>query len=233
MVGKEWEGCWKDGMENKIATTVTTINPNAFWELLHAMHWSLCLTSSDSLFCSTILEIVSIIILFIVSILLMRTLRPRETEYLAIFREAGNDKEGIGGASLVAQWYSICLPVQETWVQSLILKDSTCLRASMCHNSWACALEPGNCTYWTHTPQLLKLACPRTHAPQQEKPCTATRQQSPLATIREKPHSKEASTVKEKESRRERNRNPGSLTQDLILLICVIISITNYANWYI
>ena len=104
LVGQEWEGCWKDGMENKIATTVTTINPNAFWELLHAMHWSLCLTSSASLVCSTILEIVSIIILFIVSILLMRTLRPRETEYLAIFREAGNDKEGIGGASLVAQW---------------------------------------------------------------------------------------------------------------------------------
>ena len=77
LVGQEWEGCWKDDMENKIATTVTTINPNAFWELLHARHWSLYLTSSDSLFCSTILEIVSIIILFIVFTLLMRTLRPQ------------------------------------------------------------------------------------------------------------------------------------------------------------
>ena len=29
----------------------------------------------------------------------------------------------ITGTSLVAQWYRICLPIQETWVQSLGLND--------------------------------------------------------------------------------------------------------------
>ena len=35
--------------------------------------------------------------------------------------------------------------MQETWVQSLVWEDLTGLRAtkSLCHNYWACALEPG------------------------------------------------------------------------------------------
>ena len=33
----------------------------------------------------------------------------------------------------------------------------------------ACALEPGNCTYWAHVAQLQKLTQPGAHAPQ-EKP---------------------------------------------------------------
>jgi len=50
-----------------------------------------------------------------------------------------------------------------------------------------------------------------------EKP--AARQQSPLATVREKPTQQgRPSTAKKKERRKERNRNPGSLTQDLVLL---------------
>ena len=32
-------------------------------------------------------------------------------------------------ASLVAQWYGLCLPVKETWVRSLALEDPTCCRA--------------------------------------------------------------------------------------------------------
>ena len=46
---------------------------------------------------------------------------------------------------------------------------STCLRATkpMCHNYWACALEPRSCNYWAHVPQLLN---PRTCSRQQEKP---------------------------------------------------------------
>ena len=44
--------------------------------------------------------------------------------------------EGKTGASLVVQWIRICLPVQETRVQSLIWKDSTWLGATepMGHN---------------------------------------------------------------------------------------------------
>ena len=31
---------------------------------------------------------------------------------------------------LVVQWLRICLPVREIWVQSLLLEDPTCLRAT-------------------------------------------------------------------------------------------------------
>ena len=38
----------------------------------------------------------------------------------------------------------ICLPVQETWVQSLVQEDPTCHRKAklMCHNYRTCPLEP-------------------------------------------------------------------------------------------
>ena len=42
----------------------------------------------------------------------------------------------LGGASLVAQWLRIRLPMQGTQVQSLVGEDPTCHRATkpMCHN---------------------------------------------------------------------------------------------------
>ena len=36
--------------------------------------------------------------------------------------EKGNDR-----ASLVAKWCRIHLPMQETWIRSLVLEDPTCL----------------------------------------------------------------------------------------------------------
>ena len=65
------------------------------------------------------------------------------------------------GASLVAQWLRICLPMQGTWVQALVREDPTCRGATkpVCHNYWACALEPASHNYWAHVPQLLKPAC--------------------------------------------------------------------------
>ena len=41
---------------------------------------------------------------------------------------------------------------------------------SVCHNYWACTLEPGSCDYWSYVLQLLKPMLPRAHALQQEKP---------------------------------------------------------------
>ena len=35
----------------------------------------------------------------------------------------GNWPEVMNGASLVGQWWGICLPMQETWVQSLSQED--------------------------------------------------------------------------------------------------------------
>ena len=64
------------------------------------------------------------------------------------------------GTSLLAQWLRICLPVQGTWVQSLLREGPTCHGATkpVHHNYWACALEPVSHNYWAHEPQLLKPA---------------------------------------------------------------------------
>ena len=58
---------------------------------------------------------------------------------------------GGAGATLVAQWYRICLPTPETWVWSLILEDIRCCIATKPthHNYWAGALEPGSQNYWS------------------------------------------------------------------------------------
>ena len=49
--------------------------------------------------------------------------------------------------SLVTQWSRTCLEMQETWVQSMVLEDPTCHRATKpVHNDLACA-EPGNYSY--------------------------------------------------------------------------------------
>ena len=65
------------------------------------------------------------------------------------------------GASLVAQWLRIHLPAQGTRVQALVREDPTCRGATkpLCHNGWACALEPESHSYWALMRQLLKPAC--------------------------------------------------------------------------
>ena len=66
--------------------------------------------------------------------------------------------------SLVVQWLRIRLPVQGTRVQALVQEDPTCCGATklVCHNYWACTLEPASHNYWAHAP--------RASAPQEEKP---------------------------------------------------------------
>ena len=60
------------------------------------------------------------------------------------------------GSSVVIQWWRIHLPIQEIWVQSPV-REAT---KPMCHDNWACALEPCSTTEaWE----------PRVHALQQEK----------------------------------------------------------------
>ena len=50
-------------------------------------------------------------------------------------------KIGTFGASLVAQWLRICLPMQGTRVRALVWEDPTCRGAArpVSHNYWACA----------------------------------------------------------------------------------------------
>ena len=82
------------------------------------------------------------------------------------------------GASLVAQWLRIHLPMQGTRVWALVQEDPTCFEATkpVHHNYWACALEPMSHNYWACEPQLLspratttEALVPRARAPQQEK----------------------------------------------------------------
>ena len=48
------------------------------------------------------------------------------------------DIEGHGRtSSLEVQWTGICLPMQGTWVQSLVRKDSTCCRT----------MKPASCNF--------------------------------------------------------------------------------------
>ena len=71
------------------------------------------------------------------------------------------DKSKSGGASLVAQWLRIRLPMQGTQVRSLVREDTPCSGATkpVSHNDWACALEPASHSYWAQVLQLLKPAC--------------------------------------------------------------------------
>ena len=77
-----------------------------------------------------------------------------QTFYQSVFKFTGS------GTSLVAQWLRICLPVQGTWVRSLVREDPTYRRATkpVHHNYWACALDPVSHNYWALLPQLLKPA---------------------------------------------------------------------------
>ena len=63
--------------------------------------------------------------------------------------------------SLVAQWLRIRLPMQGTWVWSLVWEDPTCCGATKpaCRNYWACTLESTSHNYWARVPQLLKPLC--------------------------------------------------------------------------
>ena len=76
------------------------------------------------------------------------------------------------GASLVAQWERVCLPMQETRVWPVTREDPTCLGATkpVRHNYSACALESLSHNYWAHVLQLLKAEHSRACALQWEKP---------------------------------------------------------------
>ena len=61
--------------------------------------------------------------------------------------------------SLVAQWLRIHLPMQGTWVRSLVREDPTCRGETkpVRHNYWSPhTLEPTHLNYWAHVLQLLK-----------------------------------------------------------------------------
>ena len=85
--------------------------------------------------------------------------RPKRNRYICSPKTC--IRKFTAGASLVAQWLRIHLPMQGTRVRSLIQEDPTCRGATnpVLHNYWACTLGPPNHSYWAHVPRLLRPAC--------------------------------------------------------------------------
>ena len=71
----------------------------------------------------------------------------------------------------MAQWLRVCLPMQGTWVQSLVWKDFIHYEAAkpIATTTEACALESRSCNYRAHT-ATAEACAPTACAPQQEKP---------------------------------------------------------------
>ena len=60
----------------------------------------------------------------------------RSSKLTALSEQKGRNQEGWCGASLVAQWLRICLPMQGTRVRALVWEDPTCRGATrpLSHN---------------------------------------------------------------------------------------------------
>ena len=65
------------------------------------------------------------------------------------------------GASLVAQWLRVCLPIQGTQVPSLVWEDPACHGATgpVSHSCWACA--SGACALQQEGPRWWEARAPR------------------------------------------------------------------------
>ena len=98
------------------------------------------------------------------------------------------------GTSLVTQWWRIRLPIQGTWVPSLVWEDPRCQRVAkpVCQSYRAHTLEAMSHSDWVHEQQLLKLVRPTAGAPQRETPPQGEAhapqlEQARLVTARESP----------------------------------------------
>ena len=91
---------------------------------------------------------------------------------------------------MVTQWHRLCLPIQETHVWSLVQRH---------HDYWACALEPGSCTYesphaldpvlhkWSHHSE-------KPEHPNESSPCSLQPEKSPRSS--EEPAQPKINTLK-------------------------------------
>ena len=97
------------------------------------------------------------------------------------------------GASLVAQWERICLPMQGTQVRSLIWEDPTCpgARKPVLQNLGATTTDLSSCNYWS--PHSLEPLFHNVRSHCNEKPvrCNKRLPTPSFATTRESPRSKE------------------------------------------
>ena len=111
------------------------------------------------------------------------------------------------GTSLVAQWLRICLPMQGTWVRSLVREDPTCHGATkpMRHNYWACALEPESHNYWSPHSTTTEACAPRACALHATREATAIR--SLCTATKSSPHLPQLEKVIAQQQRPDRAKN--------------------------
>ena len=78
--------------------------------------------------------------------------------------------------------------MQGTWVWSLVWEDPTSRGTTkpMCHSHWACAREPGSCSYWAREPQSPGSSRRRSH--HNSKRAGHNEGQPALAAAGESPH---------------------------------------------
>ena len=72
----------------------------------------------------------------------------------------------------MAQWMRGCLPMQETWVQSLVQEDSKDVTKPMYHNCWGHALEPKGQNFWAQGAAATEAGAPQGERPPQWEACT-------------------------------------------------------------
>jgi len=93
-----------------------------------------------------------------------------------VFKREGKSKKGLSKhdteASLVAQWYRICLPMQKTWVRSLVQEVPT----------YATTTEP---VLWSQGTATAEPMCHNKRSHCNEKP-TRSKQEGPPLTALEK-----------------------------------------------
>ena len=112
-------------------------------------------------------------------------------------------KKGPGGTSLVLQWLRVCLPMQGTWVRSLVWEDPTWQGAAKPRLQ---LLEPSLCPKRSHSsekpshlnqrepPPSSTRESPRPPQPEREPPPSSTRE-SPCTAMQSQ-HSRNQITLK-------------------------------------
>ena len=117
------------------------------------------------------------------------------------------------GTSLVVQWLRIHLPMQGTWVWSLVWEDPTCRRAT----------KPVRHNYRARVMQLLKPAClepmlrnKRSH--HNEKPAHCSEELPLLAATRESPCTATKTQCRQEEKKKLQSQAPPSRNKVLLYL---------------
>ena len=83
----------------------------------------------------------------------------------------------------MSQWMRVCLPMQETWVQSLGQEDSKAVTKPMYHNCWVHVLEPESQNFWAHGAASTETCAWQGVRPPQWEACTPQLRAAPTLQL--------------------------------------------------